>query len=51
MPVPKADKHVHGMWSKCGTSFVHNIPSWAKQSLTRHRCCRYTKNVLCKNCQ
>jgi len=34
-PVPKADKHVHGrlMWSKCRTSFVHNIPNLAKKSL------------------
>jgi len=36
-PVTKANEHIHRIWIKCRTLFFHNVPGWAKQSLTRLR--------------
>jgi len=33
-PVLKVKEHIHLMWIKCKTCFIHNVTSWAKQALT-----------------
>jgi len=37
---------LYSMWIEWTTSFVNNVIGWAKQSLTRHWCSRYTKITI-----